>query len=105
MSEPSSPNPVTFRLGGVSLVAVVGYLIKGEQVEMFATLVPGVGSPVAWRHFFTPKSSALDEAAQLCADVEEYVIGELGIKVRDVEDLDFDDFLEHLELNINHAFH
>lgn len=75
--------------GGITLVAV-------EQRNA------GVQQP--WRKFQVSRENALKAAEELCADAAQY-LDTVSQKWRPSEDLDFDDFQEHLRAFLDNSMH
>jgi hypothetical protein len=82
----------------------VGYVLAGGVVGLFAVLVLPGAAPQVWRQFWAPRAEAMDAAAELCADCMEYLT-KFPLPIRPVEDLDYDDFLEHLYCRLNGELH
>ena len=93
-----------FRISAGNVVLTLGYAtFLGGQITLFA-LSSVAGSPATlWREFWTSIESAISEAEQLCADAEEYA-ETIGF-IRPVEDLDLEDFIQHLTLRIQNGLH
>jgi hypothetical protein len=93
-----------FRQAAGLVEIILGYVVVGEVVGLVAVLsLPGA-PPQVWRQFWTPKAEAMNAAADLCADCMEY-LAKFHLPIRPVEDLDYDDFLEHLHCRINGDLH
>lgn len=83
----------------------LGYAVyEGGSVLLYALETIGGGAPTQWRLLWTTKERALDMAESLCADVEEY-LDSMRMPWRPVEDLDMDDYIEHLRTRIAGTFH
>lgn len=65
-------------------------------------LSPSISTPQIWRQFTTPNNAAVEAAVELAADAQEY-LGMVNAPQRPSEDLDFDDFLEHVHLTVTGA--
>jgi len=97
-------NVYGFRAKAANLELILGYALhRNGLVELYCSERIGTQSPTVWRNFMTTRTSALDAAECLCADVEEY-LDQVRSPRRPSEDLDLDDFLEHLGLAINNNF-
>lgn len=105
MSEPQEPPYLLFRMAAAALTAVAFYRVVGATVEMGLTLVPTVGNPSPWRSFTCPLDSAVSQAEEMCDEAAHYLLDVLDLDIRDVEDLDFDDFIHHLSLRVSNEFH
>lgn len=81
-----------------------GYAVWREAVLLHASIAVGSNEYTGWRRFWAPHDSALDAAESLCGDAEHYLTGTLGMTLREDEDQNFDDFLEHLHLRITNGF-
>ena len=93
-----------FRLSGVGLAISLSYLDYGHSY-MLVAFIEVAGQPLnLWRKVTSPKASAVEAAEDLAAAAEEY-IRDLRLVVRPVEDLDYDDFLEHIRLRVEGMFH
>jgi hypothetical protein len=95
-----TPPAYGFTLTAGTLVIRLGYRVAGNTVTLFATTQVGTAPPTMWRQFETPKQSAVGAACRLAQDVHEYAAATGGL-IRPSEDLDLDDFIEHLSLTIN----
>lgn len=93
-----------FTLGGVLFKLYLGYALYEEGVLLYCTEKYSSQQREVWRRHWTSFDAALEAAESLAADAEEY-FESLGIVARPVEDLDFDDFLFHLESRLTNAFH
>jgi hypothetical protein len=95
----TTPEPETavygFTLAAGNLVIRLGHVIKEDGVVLFATTQIADAAPMMWRQFTSPRHAAVDAAERLVEDAEEYAEATGGL-IRPSEDLDFDDFVEHL---------
>lgn len=91
-------------LAGVIFKLHLGYAVYPQGVLLYCYEQYMQQEPQLWRRHWTSKEAALEAAESLAADAEEY-FESLGIVARPVEELSFDDFLQHLEQNLNHGFH
>lgn len=81
----------------------LGYLDYGPQVCLVA-LIKVIGQPnVIWRSHWVPGDSAVEAARNLAADARGY-IRELKLIVRPVEDLDYNDYVEHIRCRVEGRF-
>ena len=80
-----------------------GYAVWPESVLLFAVISVGGGEFIPWRRFWAPHASAVDAAEGLAGDAEHYLIETLGMALREDEDLNLDDYLEHLHLRITNG--
>ncbi len=94
-----------FRISSATVQVWLGYRVYGNRVELFAATQVAGTPPVNWRNFTTTRQQALREAEILCDDAEAYLVVGLNQTLKPVEDLDFDDFLNHLELSLKNAMH
>ncbi len=93
-----------FVLAGVVFKLHLGYAVYPQGVLLYCYEQYMQQEPQLWRRHWTSKEAALEAAESLAGDAEEY-FESLGIVARPVEELSFDDLLQHLEQNLNHAFH
>lgn len=100
----TTPDPESavygFTLAAGNLVIRLGHVVKPNYVALFATTQIADAEPMMWRQFTCPRSSAVEAAERLAGDAEEYATATRGL-IRPTEDLDFDDFVEHLALTIS----
>lgn len=94
-----------FRLVGGNVTISLTYAVVGSAVMLVAATKIGDQETPIWRHFWSPKSSAVAAAEDLAASAEEYLFETLRLAPRPDEDLDFDDFVEHLRLRLAGEFH
>lgn len=108
MSEPT-PTPDAagygFRMASATVAVSPYYEIFGNRVVLGAWIYVAGAPPAQWRRFETPRESAIDQAIELCLDIEEYLVDGLNQVPRPVEDLDLDDFIDHLEMRLTNAMH
>ena len=71
---------------------------------LFAMEQIGANQPQLWRRFWVSRESALHYAEVLCADAAQY-LDMVSPKWRPAEDLDFDDFQEHLKAYLENSMH
>lgn len=98
----SNPETVVsgFTQQALALKIDMGYMtFSWGGLMLFAMEQWADRSPVVWRKLWVTRSSALGQARQLCADASRY-LDTVSTRWRPVEDLDFDDFIEHLRLHI-----
>lgn len=94
-----------FRASAGYLKLNLGYFIYPHgTVLLFVQEQLQTNPPSIWRSFFTTKQSAVKVAEDLCADAQDY-IDNVGVPQRPHEDLDFDDYLEHLKARLNNELH
>ena len=93
-----------FTVAAGSLVVRLGYKMQPSGVLLFAYTQIGDASPQPWRQFLAPPESAVEAAMSLAADAEDYAIS-TGCALRPNEDLDLDDFIEHLRLSVAGEMH
>lgn len=82
----------------------LGYAIYPEAIMLFSLLKMGAPPYQQWRQHWTSYEAALDAAESLAAEAEAY-LESFNAPFRPAEDLDYDDFLEHLSTRINKEFH
>lgn len=88
-----------------ALKITLGYATyKHGGIMLFAMEQVGHNPPQPWRRFWVTKESALRAAEGLCADAALY-LDMVSNKWRPAEDLDFDDFQEHLKAYIENSMH
>lgn len=93
-----------FKVSGAMLTIHVAYAVFPQAVLLVSYLETPQGvSP--WRRVWAPKASAVEAAENLAGAAEQYLTADLGITPRPVEDLDLDDFIEHLSLRLTNALH
>lgn len=93
-----------FLIVGGNVTVNLGYVLFPQGVLLFATTKIGAAPPELWRRYWTPRESAVKAAEDLAAWSETYITETLGLSVRPIEDLDLDDFIEHLRLRIENEF-
>jgi hypothetical protein len=103
-SEGSGIDPM-YVCGGFKLVAgnvVISftYVVYWEAVLLGVHIQIGSGPPEMWRKVWAPWGNAVRTAETLVEDAEDYLMGDLKLRPRSVEDLNTDDFLEHLSLRL-----
>ena len=87
------------------LKITLGYATyKHSAIRLFAMEQIGPHPPQVWRTFWVSRESALDAADGLCADASQY-LDMASPKWRPSEDLDFDDFREHLKAFLENSMH
>lgn len=89
-----------FTMTAGSLVVRLGHRLQHNGVLLFATTQVGDAAPQMWRNFMVTRESAVEQAIALASDAEDYLLSTGGL-VRPVEDLNFDDFIEHVGLTVN----
>lgn len=96
--------PYGFTVAAGNLVIRLGYKVQNAGVLLFAYTQIGDATPQVWRQFMAPPESAIEAAMALAADAEDYALS-TGHPLRPNEDLDLDDFIEHLSLNVTGEMH
>lgn len=94
-----------FLLVGGNVVVNCGYFLYPQGVLLLAFVQIGDQEPKIWRRHWASKEAAVDAAESLAGDAEEYIMGTLGLAPRPVEDLDLDDFIQHLYMRLNNELH
>lgn len=93
-----------FKVSGGMLTIHAAYAVYPEGVLLLAYLESPQGT-IPWRRLWAPKETAVAAAEDLAGVAEHYLVEGLGITPRPLEDLDLDDFVEHLSLRLNNALH
>ncbi len=109
MTDETSAPPTSMVTGftqqAFALKIVLGYMtLPDESLMLFAYEQWTGKEPVMWRKFLVPQHSALKSAESLCDDASRY-LDMVSTKWRPSEDLDFDDFMEHLRLHVEGGMH
>lgn len=87
------------------LKITLGYAAKSTgPISLFAVEQHGAGPHQPWRKFQVSREAALRAAEELCADAAQY-LDMVSHKWRPSEDLDFDDFQEHLKAYLENSMH
>lgn len=94
-----------FLLVGGNVTVNLGYMLYPQGVLLLAFTKIGGQEPTLWRRHWAPKETAVDAAESLAGDAEEYIFGTLGLAPRPIEDLDLDDFIQHLHMRLNNELH
>jgi hypothetical protein len=79
-------------------------VMPDSSIALFAMEQMGTGPPQLWRKFLAPRHAAVRAAQGLCADAALYLDG-VSSAWRPSEDLDFDDFIEHIRLHVEGGMH
>lgn len=93
-----------FTLAGVLFKLHLGYVLYKEGVLLYCTEKYADNEIQVWRRHWASYEAAVASAENLAGDAEDY-FESLRIIARPDEDLNFDDFLEHLALRLNNGFH
>jgi hypothetical protein len=101
---PTEKPPYGFTVAAGNLVIRLGYKMQNAGVLLFAYTQIGDAAPQPWRQFLAPPGAAVEAAMALAADAEDYAVS-TGHPIRPNEDLDLDDFIEHLSLNVTGEMH
>lgn len=94
-----------FREARGTIEVIVGYAVFADAVQIAAFLKVGPQPPVEWLNRWTSHIEALRAAESMCGEAMDCLDSYKNVPRRPVEDLDFDDFLEHLETRLNGNFH
>lgn len=87
------------------LKIVLGYSVYSHGgIMLFAMEQMFANAPVLWRRFWVTRESAVSQAGSLCDDAAQY-LDTVSPRWRPAEDLDFDDFTEHLRAFIEGSMH
>ena len=99
--------PVMFVQSGGAVDVHLSYLLFQEAVLLSAFVtMPGYPPGRIWRQHWTSYEGSVSAAEDLADDALEYLQDSLGHKnLRPAEDLDYDDFVEHLRARLNKEFH
>lgn len=103
----SEPRAVTtgFVQATFGLKVELGYCVfPGEGLKLIALECLGYGPPKLWKSFWVSRESAVLQALGLVADAQQY-LDTVSMKRRPSEDLDYDDFIEHLRLYLVGGMH
>jgi len=79
-------------------------VMPDSSIVLFAMEQLGTGPPQPWRKFLVPRHAAVSAARALCSDAAQY-LDMVSDRWRPSEDLDFDDFIEHLRLQVEGGMH
>ena len=93
-----------FRIAAGHLKLIFGYGIRHNGTITIVVLEVLAGVTSVWREVHTTRDAAVECAESLCADAQEY-IDNCQFPQRPYEDLDLDDFIEHLHMRLNHELH
>lgn len=110
MTQEFGEQPPTTVVAGFSqkaglLQVTLGYATFPHGVLLlFAQERVADREPVLWRRFWVSRTNAVAEARKLCNDAARY-LDMVSTKWRPSEDLDFDDFIEHLRLHVEGGMH
>ncbi len=104
----NSPEPLKlthgFKAKAGHCLINLGYTIRPSGiVTLFAFIKFGTMDYEPWREFQCGAESAVSQAMAMARDAIAF-LGTQG-PAREVEDLDFDDFIQHLSANINKELH
>lgn len=94
-----------FRIVGGNVTVMLGYAVFEKGVLLYAHTQIAEQGFKPWRRHWTSRHSAVEAAEMLCSDAYDYITETLNLTPRAVEDLDLEDFLEHLRSRIENAFH
>lgn len=92
-----------FRLSSGGLSFTFGYAIWSGAVLLYCIQQIRPNPPTICRRFWTSKEAACDAAEDLVGAIYEFA-DSAGINVSMEEDLNVDDFIEHLHLRLENAF-
>jgi hypothetical protein len=82
----------------------LGYAVYPEAVLLFSTINLPNTPPQLWHQYWTSYVEAERMAESLAGEAEEY-LRRFSLPMRPTEDLDYDDFIQHLHTRINNVFH
>lgn len=103
--EMLSPQSAWFKAAAGFVEVRVSYWMHERGILLCAVIEPPNAPYRVWRRYWTSYEGALREAESLCGEVCDYLTNLTKTQMREVEDLDLDDFLEHLKTRINNEFH
>lgn len=83
-----------------NLTVKLGHKPMPGGVLLFATTQIADQAPQMWRQMIVGKEAVHEMACNLVADAEDYLYSTKGL-VRPVEDLSFDDFIQHATMSAN----
>ena len=102
-SRAAAHTAIGFRLGGPTVEVILGYSDYGKQL-LLMSFIHVLNNPLtSWRSIWVTRESAVEQADMLAGEAEAY-IEDLGITVRPTENLDYDDFVEHIRLRVEGMF-
>lgn len=82
------------------------YWVHARGVLLAAVIHPPGSPRVMWRRHWVSHIEAVRAAANLASEAEDYLRQiTKGQPMREVEDLDWDDYVDHLMTRINKEFH
>jgi hypothetical protein len=93
-----------FTAAAGTLVIRLGHKPVKGGVMLFATTQVADQTPQMWRQFTVGREAAVSMAATLASEAMEYLEATRGL-IRPVEDLDFDDFVQHVAMSTNGELH
>lgn len=100
LTQSENPAAYGFTMTAGNLTVRLGHKPAPGGVLLFATTQIADQTPQMWRQMVVGKESVYDMACQLVAEAEDYLYSTKGL-VRPVEDLDFDDFIQHATMSAN----
>lgn len=101
---PPQSSTLGFKLVAGTLQFELGYQIYPAGVLLLCVEKIGSNEATLWRRHWASKEEAVRSAENLVAETYDY-IEMLGVQERPYEDLNCDDFLEHLRLNLAGLLH
>lgn len=104
--EELAPQSAWFKAASGFLEVRVSYWVHERGILLCAVIEPPNNAPYkVWRRYWTSHVGALREAESLCGEIVEYLTSMTRSPLRETEDLDLDDFLEHLKTRLDNNFH
>lgn len=94
-----------FRLVGGNVTVLLGYAAYRGGILLYSLVQIGDQQYKPWRRHWASREAAVESAESLAGDAYEYITETLGQRPREIEDLDLDDFVEHVRLRTENAFH
>ena len=83
----------------------LGYAVFGNAVLLYCNERIADNQTRQWLRFWTTRESAIEQAEGMCSDVEDYLMSYGHMPARPIEDLDMDDFINHLKARLNDELH
>jgi hypothetical protein len=102
--EPPIATVGGFTLASGHIAITLGYALYKEAVLLHSHLHMPNSEPKLWRYHWTSYIEAERMAENLAAESEEY-LRKFQLPIRPNEDLDFDDFIDHLHARLNNELH
>lgn len=99
-------SPGWFRAASGLIEVHLTYWLHERGVLLAAVIVPPQAPSRVWLRHWASHIEAVRSAENLCGEAVEYLRSMTGgLPLRETEDLDYDDFLDHLATRMNGEFH